>query len=827
MIKRTVFLGVMLFVAAAIPSPHALTAAGSLQAPSAAAPAKQDPSSNPAGALVARYCVSCHSDRLKTGSLSLQNLDANRPELAADVWEKVVHKLRTQSMPPVGLPRPEKAAYESAALALETALDRAAAASPNPGRPSVHRLNRVEYTNAVRDLIALEIDGRSLLPPDDAAYGFDNIADNLTVSPRLMERYLVAARRVGRLAFGFPESDPAVHIYKIPKFYMQDERVEEEAPFGTRGGIAVRHYFPLDGDYTFQIKLERNHSEVLRGMTDKSQLEIRVDGQRVRLFTVGGLGKRPACYVTNTCPENPDDKNQADDGLDVRVSLKAGSHLIGVAFIDEQRAKPEGPLGYRATVWQFDSQDIGSAMVYTVTIGGPFNGKVPTDTPSRRAILVCQPKSPAEEPACANQIVSRLARRAFRRPVGKADVDMLMRAFNEGRRGATFDHGIERALRAMLVDPEFLFRIERAPATVKPGVAYRLTDIELASRLSFFLWSSIPDDELLDVAARGRLRDRTVLAQQVSRMLKDSRANALVKNFGGQWLLTRNVRLATPNPDEFSAWDENLREGFERETELFLASMIAEDRSILEMLTADYTYLDEQLAKFYGIPNVYGGHFRRVTLPEGSPRRGLLGKGSILLVTSYADRTSPVLRGKWLLENILGAPPPPPPPDVPPLDESTSALGPQSTMRERMERHRANAQCAACHARMDPLGLALENFDAIGGWRTVEANKPIDSSAALADGTKFSGPIELQRVLLSRGNEFVTTVADKLITYGVGRGMESYDRPALRQIVKRTTADNYRWSSLIQAIVESTPFQMRLAPSPDVEPPKATGAGNQ
>jgi hypothetical protein len=379
----------------------------------------------------------------------------------------------------------------------------------------------------------------------------------------------------------------------------------------------------------------------------------------------------------------------------------------------------------------------------------------------------------------------------------------------------------------MLVDPEFLFRIERAPATVKPGVAYRLTDIELASRLSFFLWSSIPDDELLDVAARGRLRDRTVLAQQVSRMLKDSRANALVKNFGGQWLLTRNVRLATPNPDEFSAWDENLREGFERETELFLASMIAEDRSILEMLTADYTYLDEQLAKFYGIPNVYGGHFRRVTLPEGSPRRGLLGKGSILLVTSYADRTSPVLRGKWLLENILGAPPPPPPPDVPPLDESTSALGPQSTMRERMERHRANAQCAACHARMDPLGLALENFDAIGGWRTVEANKPIDSSAALADGTKFSGPIELQRVLLSRGNEFVTTVADKLITYGVGRGMESYDRPALRQIVKRTTADNYRWSSLIQAIVESTPFQMRLAPSPDVEPPKATGAGNQ
>jgi mono/diheme cytochrome c family protein len=761
--------------------------------------------------IVTKYCVSCHNDRAKTGGLSLQNVDAAHPEANAELWERVLRKLRSEAMPPVGLPRPDKATYQAVAAALETALDRAAAGSPNPGGPSIHRLNRTEYTNAIRDLIALEIDGRTMLPPDDQAYGFDNIADNLSVNPGLMDRYLVAARKIGRLAFGYPESDPPEQVYKIPKFYMQDERAEDQ-PFGTRGGLAVRHYFPLDGEYTFTVKLERNHSEVLRGLTDKSQLEIRIDRERVKLFTVGGLGKRPPCYVTNTCPQTPDNVNQADDGLEVRLPLKAGTHLIGVSFIDEQRAKPEGPLPFRATVWQFDSQDIGSAMVFTVAVNGPFNGQIPVDTPSRRAIFVCQPTSSRDEAACAEKIISRLARRAFRRPVSNTDVDVLMRSYREGRANATFDRAIERSLRTILVDPEFLFRIERQPAGVAPDTAYKLSDLDLASRLSFFLWSSIPDDELLDIAARGKLSDPAVLNQQVARMLRDPRSKALADNFGGQWLLTRNVRLSTPNPDIFIAWDENLREAFQKETELFFENMLRDDRSVRELLTANYTFLNEQLARHYGVAGVYGGHFRRVTLPADSPRGGILGHGSVLLVTSYADRTSPVLRGKWLLENLLGTPPPDPPAGVPPLEES-GPLGPTATMRQRMEKHRSNPQCSACHARMDPLGFAMENFDAIGAWRTAEGNQPIDASGQLLDGTKIAGPGDLKRILLSREHEFVGTVIEKLMTYALGRGTEYYDAPTVRQILRTTAPDNYRWSSIISAIVRSTPFQMRRAPA--------------
>jgi mono/diheme cytochrome c family protein len=766
--------------------------------------------------VISKYCVSCHNDRGKSGGLSLQNVDAAQPGANAEVWEKVLRKLRSEAMPPVGLPRPDKATYQTMTAALESALDRAAAASPNPGGPSIHRLNRSEYTNAIRDLIALEIDGRAMLPPDDQAYGFDNIADNLSVNPGLMDRYLVAARRIGRLAFGYPENDPPEQVYKIPKFYMQDERGSEDLPFGTRGGLAVRHYFPLDGEYFFKVRLERNHSEVLRGMTDKSQLEIRVDRERVKLFTVGGLGKRPPCYVTNTCPQTPDNVNQADDGLEVRLQLKAGTHLIGVSFIDEQRAKPEGPMPFRATVWQFDSQDIGSAMVFTLAISGPFNGQTPTDTPSRRAILICQPATEREEAACAEKIISRLARRAFRRPVTRTDVDVLMRAFRAGRADTTFDRGIERALRTILVDPEFLFRIERQPADVKPGAAYKLSELDLASRLSFFLWSSIPDEELLDVAARGKLSDPAVLNQQVARMLRDPRSKALADNFGGQWLLTRNVRLATPNPDIFISWDENLREAFQKETELFFESLLRDDRSVRELLTANYTFLNELLARHYGIPGVYGGHYRRVTLPPDSPRGGILGHGSVLMVTSYADRTSPVLRGKWVLENLLGTPPPDPPAGVPPL-EASGPLGPTATMRQRMEKHRANPQCAACHARMDPLGFAMENFDAIGGWRTTEGNGPIDASAELLDGTKIAGPGDLKRILLSREHEFVGTVVEKLMTYALGRGTEYYDAPTVRQILRSTAADNYRWSSIIGAIVRSIPFQMRRAPAASLE----------
>src|SRR5262245_5841 len=616
-------------------------------------------------AVVSKYCVGCHNDRTKSGQVSLQNLDASTPQAKADIWERVVRKLRSESMPPAGLPRPDKDTYHTVVAQLETSLDTAASGSPNPGRPAIHRLNRTEYTNAIRDLLALEIDGRSMLPPDDQAYGFDNIADNLSINPGLMDRYLTAARKIGRLSFGYPESDPPTQVYKIPKFYMQDERGSEDLPFGTRGGLAIRHYFPQDGEYTFKIRLERNHSEVLRGMTDKSQLEMRVDRERVKLFTVGGLGKRPICYETNTCPQNPDNLNEADDGLELRLTLKAGTHLIGVAFINEQRVKPEGPEQFKPTVWQFDSRDLGNAMVFTVAIAGPFSGQVPTDTPSRRAILICQPAGAQDELACANKIISRLARRAFRRPVTKAEVDSLMAAYQAGRTKGTFELGIERALRSILVDPEFLFRIERAPATVKVDTPYKITDFELASRLSFFLWSSIPDDELVDVAAKGKLSDAAVLNQQIARMLRDPRAKAFTDNFGGQWLLTRNVRLVTPNPDIFPVWDENLREAYQREAELFFASTVTDNRSVLDLLSANYTFVNEQLANIYGIPGVYGSHFRRVTLPADSPRGGLLGLGSVLLVTAYPDRTSPVLRGKWILENVLGTPPPAPPPPCP------------------------------------------------------------------------------------------------------------------------------------------------------------------
>jgi hypothetical protein len=765
--------------------------------------------------VVSKYCVTCHNDRLKTAEVSLQNLDAAQPGAKAEIWERVLRKLRSESMPPAGLPRPDRATYQSIVATLESGLDRAAETAPNPGRPSIHRLNRAEYTNAIRDLLALEIDGRSMLPPDDQAYGFDNIADNLSINPGLMDRYLGAARRIGRIAFGFPETDPPVQVYKIPKFYMQDERIEEDLPFGSRGGLSVDHYFPMDGEYTIKVKLERNHSEVLRGMTDKSQLEIRVDRERVKLFTVGGLGKRPLCYETNTCPQNPDDLNQADDNLDVRLPLKAGTHQIGVAFINEQRAKPEGPQDFRPTVWQFDSKDLGSAMVFTVAVAGPFNGQIPTDTPSRRALFVCRPTSAQDETACATKIVSTLARRAFRRPATKTEVDGLLAAYREGRARGSFDHGIERALRAVLVDPEFLFRIERTPANVRPNTPHKITDIELASRLSFFLWSSIPDDQLVDLTVKGRLSEPAVLRQQVTRMLRDPRAKALADNFGSQWLLTRNVRLVTPNPDIFMEWDENLREAYQRETELFFESMLEEDRGLLELLTAKYTYVNEQLADQYGIPGIYGGHFRRVNLPADSPRGGILGLGSVLMVTAYPDRTSPVLRGKWILENLLGTPPPPPPPDVPPLEDNNAATGTVLTMKQRMEKHRSKPQCAACHARMDPFGFALENFDAIGLWRSNEAGQPIDASSELPDGTKIAGPADLKNVILSRRFEFVSTVIEKLMTYGMGRGTEYYDQPVIRDILRDTAADGHRWSSVIQAIVASTPFQMRMAPPAD------------
>jgi hypothetical protein len=776
----------------------------------------------PSREMLDKYCVSCHNDRAKTtgqaAGLSLAGIDPARIPDSAEIWEKVARKLRSGAMPPTGAPRPDQATADAFVTKLEASLDHAALVAPNPGRPAVHRLNRAEYANAIRDLLGMTIDARALLPPDDSAYGFDNIGDNLSVSPGLLDRYMAAARKIGRDAVGLesPDPEPPVTVYKVPKFYMQDDRVSEDLPFGSRGGLAAEHFFPLDGDYQIKIKMERNHSDVLRGLAEKNDIEIRVDRQLVKVFNVGGkaavkYGQGNPCYATNTCKASDVEQIAEDANLDIRLPVKAGTHLVGVSFVDTKRAEPEGVQRPRVNAWQFDNADIGLSMIYTVTITGPYTGGMTGDTPSRRRIFVCRPASQSDEGACADRILSTLARRAYRRPVTKDEVKTLMAFYATGRSSGTFDTGIEFALRRMLVDPQFLFRVEQNPTNAVPESPYRISDLELASRLSFFLWSSLPDEELLDLAARGRLKNPDVLEQQVKRMLRDERSRALIDNFGGQWLFLRNVRLATPNPDIYPDWDENLREAYQTETELFFASMLREDHSVFDMLTADYTFLNEQLARQYHIPNVYGSHFRKVMLPADSPRRGLLGQGSILLVTSYADRTSPVKRGKWLLENLLGTPPPDPPPNVPPLADTVIRA---TSIRERMEAHRKNPVCAACHARMDPLGFALENFDGIGGWRDEDGGKKIDASGALPGGAIFDGPSGLRTMLLTHKYDFVTTVTDKLMTYALGRGTEYYDAPAVRQILHDAEANNYRWSSIILGIAKSTPFQMRRAAPP-------------
>ena len=740
-----------------------------------------------------RYCVACHNTRLRTAELTLDTVDVH--DLAADapVWEKVAGKLRTREMPPPPRPRPAPETYAAFVSWLETGLDRAAAERPNPGRPALHRLNRVEYTNAVRDLLAVEIDGRTLLPADDMAFGFDNIADALAFSPGLLERYLLAARRISRLAIGDPATRPGVESYRVSKSLVQDDRMSEELPFGTRGGLAVRHFFPLDGEYEIAIHLTSRPAR-----TSREQLDIRLDGERVALVPLGEPdGGRPEAGETQGY-------GGADGPVSVRLRVTAGSRLVGAAFVAITSA-PEGVTPAYLPVGSISFRQTG---VRSVEIAGPYDVEGVGDSPSRRRIFVCRPGGRQEEPRCARRILRTLARRAFRRPVAADDVQPLLSQFEAGRRAGDFDSGIRRGLERILVDPEFLFRVERDPAHVPPGTAYRLSDLELASRLSFFLWSSIPDDELVALAAAGQLGRPAVLERQVRRMLADDRAASLVENFAAQWLHLRNLRGVTPDVREFPEFDDNLRRAFERETKLFVESQLDRDRSVVELLTADYTFLNERLARHYDIPNVHGSHFRRVSL-TGDARRGLLGHGSILTVTSYATRTSPVVRGKWLLENILGAPPPAPPPDVPELEESDGAGTPRS-LRARLERHRANAVCASCHARMDPLGFALENFDGIGRWRTRDRGIPIDASGTLPNGATFDGAADLRRLLEARAEEFVTTVTSRLLTYALGRGVEHYDMPTIRAIVREARPDRYRWSSIILGIVESTPFTMRI-----------------
>ncbi|MCZ6489706.1 MAG: DUF1592 domain-containing protein [Acidobacteria bacterium] len=786
-------------------------------------PAANQGSSSPAApsaaqyrAVLNRYCVTCHNEKLRTAGLTLEKIDIEKVSAGAEVWEKVIRKLRAGQMPPDGLPRPDSATYDSFATYLETELDRAAAANPNPGRLSIQRLNRAEYANAIRDLLAVEIDEGSLLPADDSRYGFDNVGDVLTVSPLLSERYMSAARKISRLAIGDPSIGPAFERYDVPKYLMQDDRVSEALPFGSRGGIAIRHHFPLDGEYVTRIRLQKNSRAYIRGLGEPHRLDVFLDGARIKRFTIGGEIKGRSAPIFSTAAvgdiEQEHYERTADEALEVRFPAKAGTRLVGVAFLKETSV-PEGPLQPRMTQYDFAQYKGGEPAVASVVIAGPYDAKGLGETDSRRKIFVCRPDAGEEDEPCAEKILSTLARRAYRRPLTGEDTRILMSFYRAGRSEGGFEAGIGTALERILVGPEFLFRIERDPANVAPGAAYPISDLELASRLSFFLWSSIPDDELLGLAENGRLKDPAVLEQQVRRMLGDSRLKALVSNFAGQWLHLRNLRSVSPDPEKFPYFDDNLREAFLQETELFFESLLREDRTVLDLLNADYTFVNERLARHYGIPNIYGSHFRRVRLSDEN-RGGLLGQGSILTVTSYANRTSPVIRGKWVLENILGAPPPPPPPDVPELRERNEE-GKVLSMRQQMEQHRANPVCASCHKLMDPIGFALENFDGIGRWRTTDANTPIDSSGVLPDGTPFQGPAGLRKVLLlKRREQFVTTATEKLLTYALGRGVEDYDMPVIRSILREAAPGDYRWSSLVLGIVKSSPFQMRRSREP-------------
>jgi hypothetical protein len=762
----------------------------------------------------------------------LDTLDLTKIADSAETWEKVVRKLRTGTMPPQPSRRPDHATYESLISWLEADLDRAAAARPNPGRPLLHRLNRAEYANAIHDLLALDVDGASLLPPDDSAYGFDNISDVLGVSPSLQERYLSAARTISALAVGDRDVAPGSDTFVIRQDLSQDQHIEG-LPLGTVGGILVHHTFPLDGEYTFQVKLYRTNLNIVRGLEYPHQIEFTVDGERVHLAALGGKSDLASLF------EKPTDTGDAVDArLRVRVHVTAGPHAIAVAFIREPSVEDSVRLqGYlRSSVDNFDWS--GRPHMQTLAITGPFEATGPGDTPSRRRIFTCSPSSSsakvpasaeasadrsagkraahvstagsnASETACAQQILSTLARRAYRKPVTDADLRPVLSFYDVGRRQGGFERGIQMGLERILASPQFMFRIERDPANVAAGAVYRISDLELASRLSFFLWSSIPDDELLKVAIQGRLSNPAVLEQQVRRMLASDRSRTLVSNFAGQWLQLRNVRSVLPNSDEFPDFDDNLRQGFQRETELLFESIMREDRNVLDLLRADYTFVNERLAEHYGMPNVYGSYFRRVSITDDA-RKGLLGQGSILALTSHAERTSPVLRGKWILDNIVGTPPPPPPPDVPTLKENEEGQKPR-TMREQMAEHRASPVCASCHKVMDPIGFALENFDAVGAWRTREAGGAIDASGELADGTKVDGVVTLRQALLGRPEVFVGTMTEKLLTYALGRGLDYHDMPVVRSIVRQAAASDYRFSSLVLGIVNSVPFQMRTA----------------
>jgi mono/diheme cytochrome c family protein len=841
----------------------------------AAAPAPQQASASSSSqtpqAVFQRYCLTCHTQAGKTRGLvpvAFDDLPLGDIGSRAEVWEAIVRKVRTGLMPPAGSPRPDRAAHDGFIQWLERELDAAAAAVPNPGRTEpFHRLNRTEYRNAVRDLLDLDVNVSALLPPDDASYGFDNIAGVLKMSPTLLERYLAAAQKISRTAVGTAPPSPTVEYIRLADDLQQDDHLEG-LPLGTRGGLSLKYTFPMDAEYVIRPRLARDVNEGMPAYLEAQHLEVSIDGERIQLLTLpgvqtpqtppagrgaatsdadpdgdppaqtpaaapargrgagaqaagGGRGgaPRPAPQISQIAAgvrvsgEERQRRNRADEDWNVRVKVTAGEHLVNLAFLKKTSALDESPRlpflrPYPAAVNTPETRM--GVHLRSVEIVGPYSPTGPGSSASRTRIFVCQPSSAAEELPCAKNILAKLARRAYRRPVTDRDVQPLVEMFTEGRTQGSFDAGIERAVRRLLVSPEFLLRVQRDPSNVRPNTPYRIGDVELASRLSFFLWSSIPDDELLGLAEQGRLRDAAVLDAQVRRMVADPRFENFITNFAGQWLYLRNLPSTGPVDEVFPDFDDTLRQAFQRETELFFGSIVRGDRSALDLLRADYTFLNERLARHYGVPGIKGSHFRQVTLPAGSMRGGLLGHGSILTVTSQPDRTSPVVRGKWILENFLGTSPPDPPPNVPDLKTSVEP-GAVLSMRERMAAHRASPTCASCHAIMDPIGLSLENFDGVGRYRTLsESSQPIDASGSLPDGTKFAGAAGLNGVLLSKPDLFASTIAEKLLTYALGRGVEYYDQPAVRAIVRDAARRDYRFATgLILGVVQSTPFQMR------------------
>ncbi|MEO8099691.1 MAG: DUF1592 domain-containing protein [Acidobacteriota bacterium] len=750
-------------------------------------------------AVLDRYCISCHNTKLKTADLELDKLDLSHLGSQAEIGEKVVRKLRAGMMPPTGLPRPDAAATEALITWMEAELDRGAAAHlPAPG---LHRLNRTEYTNAIRDVLGLEVDATKFLPADDSTRGFDNIAGALTLSPALMEAYLSAAGKISRLAIG-NVSAPTQAVFEVPADTAQNYHIEG-LPFGTRGGILIKYQFPADGEYSFKVKGVTGYFQAVLGGVKGEQLEVLVDGERVKLFD----WDKEIANTTGNGRSTP------------RIPVKAGLHTVGVTFI----ATNDVPGSELDKPFQRTMNTPGSIPgflfyphVGQVWIEGPYNAKGASDTLSRRKIFVCRPgAAKTDETACARTIISTLVKHAFRRPATPSDLAAVLEFYQGGRSdGGSFDDGIEAALQRILADPEFVYRDEPEPAGLVAGKSYRVSDLALASRLSFFLWSSVPDDELIDLAAQGKLKDPVVVEKQVRRMLADPKAESLIGNFTGQWLGVRSLKTSEPVVNLFPDFDDNLRAAYQREVELFFGSIVREDRSILDLLTADYTFVNERLAKHYGIPNVYGPQFRRVTLPqELDMRRGLLGKGALMTLTSNAARTSPVTRGKWYLQTFLGVSPPDPPPNVPaikdqPVDTTGNSKTP--TMRQTMALHTTNPVCATCHKIFEPMGLALENFDAVGAWRTQDGESPIDASGVLVDGTKVNGVASLRASLVSRSDQFARVVTEKLLTYALGRGVEYQDMPELRSIIRDSAAGKYKFSSLVMEIVKSDPFRMNM-----------------